>query len=219
VRHEAADMPLMKPPRRYSDHYVPTDRSDELRVVLNLLGLGLTDGDIGLYLQRSTNAVQSMVSTLKFIHNVETRIELIRLSVLTFSLPAPRKHTHPRPLSPKEAEVVALVVQGQLDKQIAHKLGVKIGTVRTYLDRVKGKTGLRTRHELILDAIATQRHSETFATPATCTAAEVSVDELAVAETPMTPVAPAAKTEEVQPRFRDRLAKARGALGGCFEQA
>jgi DNA-binding CsgD family transcriptional regulator len=49
----------------------------------------------------------------------------------------------------RESEVVHLVVEGFLDKQIAGRLEIGVGTVRTYLDRVKAKTGLRERAELI----------------------------------------------------------------------
>jgi two-component system nitrate/nitrite response regulator NarP len=52
------------------------------------------------------------------------------------------------PLSPREAEVVDLVVAGYRNKEIARRLGVTEGTVKTHLHNVYAKLGVTTRTQL-----------------------------------------------------------------------
>lgn len=56
-------------------------------------------------------------------------------------------------LSAREREVVALVAAGCTDRQIADQLCISASTVRSHLDRVADKTGLRRRSELTRFAI------------------------------------------------------------------
>jgi predicted ATPase/DNA-binding CsgD family transcriptional regulator len=51
-------------------------------------------------------------------------------------------------LSARERELVALVAQGRTDAQIAERLFISIRTVRTHLDRIRGKSGCRRRADL-----------------------------------------------------------------------
>ena len=51
-------------------------------------------------------------------------------------------------LSPQQARLVALMLQGNSDKQIAAEMGVRFGTVRTYLSRIFERTGTSGRAEL-----------------------------------------------------------------------
>ena len=57
-----------------------------------------------------------------------------------------------RPLSlpPRQAGIVALILQGKRDKQIAALLGLRRTTVRTYLSRVFVRLGVADRMELVL---------------------------------------------------------------------
>jgi DNA-binding NarL/FixJ family response regulator len=48
-------------------------------------------------------------------------------------------------LSTRECEVVRLAALGMCDKEIAAELGVGLPTVRTYWERVRIKTGTRSR--------------------------------------------------------------------------
>ncbi|MGL5850239.1 MAG: response regulator [Phycicoccus sp.] len=51
-------------------------------------------------------------------------------------------------LSEREREILQHVTRGETDQQIAVWLGVSVSTVRTYLDRIRNKTGLRRRVDL-----------------------------------------------------------------------
>ena len=64
--------------------------------------------------------------------------------------PAPASAAPPRSglLSARERELVALVAQGRTDAEIAEKLFISIRTVRTHLDRIRGKSGYRRRADL-----------------------------------------------------------------------
>ena len=45
------------------------------------------------------------------------------------------------PRRPQETRVVALVLQGKQNKQIAREMIIKLGTVKTYLARISERTG------------------------------------------------------------------------------
>jgi len=51
-------------------------------------------------------------------------------------------------LSKREEEVLALVAQGERDRDIAEELCISIGTVRAHLDHIRTKTGERRRADL-----------------------------------------------------------------------
>jgi DNA-binding NarL/FixJ family response regulator len=48
-------------------------------------------------------------------------------------------------LSPREFEIAALIADGCLNKEIADRLGLTIGTVKNYVHRIIGKTALPNR--------------------------------------------------------------------------
>jgi FixJ family two-component response regulator len=52
-------------------------------------------------------------------------------------------------LTPREREVLALVVAGRLNKQIAHDLGASIKTIKVHRARVMAKMGVRTVADLV----------------------------------------------------------------------
>ena len=51
-------------------------------------------------------------------------------------------------LSEREKEILALIAQGLTDRSIGEELFISASTVRSHLDRIKHKTGLRRRSEL-----------------------------------------------------------------------
>jgi DNA-binding NarL/FixJ family response regulator len=62
-----------------------------------------------------------------------------------------RVRTTPRPdgpLSAREVEVIGLVAAGLTDYEIADALYLSVRTVRSHLDRIRAKTGMRRRADL-----------------------------------------------------------------------
>jgi DNA-binding NarL/FixJ family response regulator len=57
-------------------------------------------------------------------------------------------------LSPKQAQVVELVLRGLCDKQIAKAMGIGEPTVRTYFDRISARTRTHGRMELAMKVLA-----------------------------------------------------------------
>ena len=57
-------------------------------------------------------------------------------------------------LTSREREVLALVADGNTDRQIAVALVININTVQSHLDRIRDKTGCRRRAELTRWALA-----------------------------------------------------------------
>ena len=51
-------------------------------------------------------------------------------------------------LSDRERQVLTLVAEGLTDRDISENLSIGVSTVRSHLDRIKAKTGLRRRSEL-----------------------------------------------------------------------
>jgi DNA-binding CsgD family transcriptional regulator len=51
------------------------------------------------------------------------------------------------PLTPREHEVAALVMQGATNRQIAHRLGCAYGTVKVHMQHILGKLGAQSRTE------------------------------------------------------------------------
>ena len=69
--------------------------------------------------------------------------------------PAPSEDVDVAALSPREAEVLRLVVEGLLNKQIAHRLGITERTVKAHLTSAYQRIGVADRTQAALWA---QRH-------------------------------------------------------------
>jgi DNA-binding CsgD family transcriptional regulator len=52
-------------------------------------------------------------------------------------------------LSPREAEIVALVLKDRSEREIASQLGISTHTVHTYLERLYRKLAVRSRTQLV----------------------------------------------------------------------
>jgi DNA-binding NarL/FixJ family response regulator len=59
----------------------------------------------------------------------------------------------PRPLSPREAEVLRLLAQGHTYQEAADHLGVSVKTIETHRKRLSDKLGLKSRAQLFRFAI------------------------------------------------------------------
>ncbi len=72
----------------------------------------------------------------------------IRPGIPRTEIPAPRIE-----LSDREVEVLSRLAAGERDQDIAQTLKISVRTVRSYLDRIRDKTGLRRRPALTRYAI------------------------------------------------------------------
>jgi two-component system response regulator NreC len=55
----------------------------------------------------------------------------------------------PEPLTPREVEVLKLIVQGYTNRQIAEELNISIRTAETHRANLSDKLGLHSRVELV----------------------------------------------------------------------
>jgi len=62
-----------------------------------------------------------------------------------------------RPLSSREKQVVKLIQQAKLNKEIAYELNLTEGTIKEYLNRIFRKLGVKNRTELAIWAFSQQR--------------------------------------------------------------
>lgn len=69
--------------------------------------------------------------------------------------------SEPRPLSPRETQVIELLVQGLAPKQIASELGLKLPSVRLYLKNARGKLGVSSNQEAIVSALQERQNTQT----------------------------------------------------------
>ena len=71
--------------------------------------------------------------------------------------------TEKRPLNPtlsfREKQVVTLVCQAKLNKEIAYELHLAEGTIKEYLNRIFRKVGASNRTELAVWALTTQQRT------------------------------------------------------------
>ncbi|MHB8694280.1 MAG: response regulator transcription factor [Solirubrobacteraceae bacterium] len=63
-----------------------------------------------------------------------------------------RRRADPSPLTPKETDVLRLLAQGKLYKQIAADLGVSTSTIRSHLYHTYAKLNVEDRAQAVLRA-------------------------------------------------------------------
>jgi DNA-binding NarL/FixJ family response regulator len=85
----------------------------------------------------------------------ETLKECLRISGgggtwMERSLSVSMLHARPPRLSPRQTELIQLLAQGLKNKEIAEKLGIAEGTVKSYLTVIFEKVGVKDRFELAL---------------------------------------------------------------------
>jgi len=61
-----------------------------------------------------------------------------------------------RPLSPRERQILYHVVQGNENKEIAHKLSISEQTVKNHMSMIMTKMGVRNRVQVAVLAIQTR---------------------------------------------------------------
>ena len=71
------------------------------------------------------------------------------------------------PLTDRESEVMEMVVNGRLNKQIAHELGISEKTVKAHRAKVMQKTGARSLASLVRLYFELQESNDEYKTPGT----------------------------------------------------
>ena len=74
--------------------------------------------------------------------------------------PVPEAVLDERPLTAREREVLALISQGMTNKQIGEVLDLRPGTVRTHVEHVLVKLGVKTRAAAAARAVRTGRDED-----------------------------------------------------------
>jgi PAS domain S-box-containing protein len=69
------------------------------------------------------------------------------------SVPGATTEEYLKPLSAREEEILRLAADGRTDKEIALVLAISIGTIKTYWERMRIKTGAASRSEVIAKVI------------------------------------------------------------------
>ena len=119
----------------------------------NLLREALQAGASGYIVKRAveselTNAIRAVARGELYVHPAMTR------ALLTPVAPRPAKKRDPESLSPRETEVLRLIVQGYTNTQIATELVLSVRTVESHRANLMGKLGLQNRVELVRWATA-----------------------------------------------------------------
>ncbi|WP_088285387.1 response regulator transcription factor [Kineosporia sp. A_224] len=103
------------------------------------------------YLTKHTTA-QQVVEAIRMVAAGQTYISP---TLASFLLGAGRPGSRSGPsLTGREREVLSMVAAGETDQDIAEALRISVRTVRSYLERVREKTGQRRRPDLTRYAIA-----------------------------------------------------------------
>jgi DNA-binding NarL/FixJ family response regulator len=90
---------------------------------------------------------------LRALRQIAAGDSYVSPTLASFMLTAARHAGPIMELSGRERQVLSLVASGERDQDIAAQLDISIRTVRSYLDRIRDKTGQRRRSELTRYAI------------------------------------------------------------------
>ncbi len=100
-----------------------------------------------------------LLTAIRAVHEGRTFLNLTRpgeqapgREVRTVSHHSPAA-AQPRPLSPREAEVLRLLAQGHTNQEAADRLAVSVKTIETYRKRLSDKLCLKSRAELFRFAV------------------------------------------------------------------
>ena len=87
--------------------------------------------------------------SLHLLHYVQT---LITAFSQTISVAEIEQGNSPEPLSERELQILQLIAAGRSNQEIAENLVIAISTVKTHINRIYGKLGVKRRTEAILRA-------------------------------------------------------------------
>jgi DNA-binding NarL/FixJ family response regulator len=113
-----------------------------------LLREAIRAGASGYVLKRAAEA--ELVSAIRIVMRGDLYVDPAMLRSLLLEEKSIRSELQPvEPLTPREIEVLKLIVQGYTNRQIADKLCISVRTVEGHRANLCGKLGLRSRVELV----------------------------------------------------------------------
>jgi two-component system response regulator NreC len=113
-----------------------------------LLREAIRAGASGYVLKRAAEA--ELVSAIRIVMRGDLYVDPAMLRSLLLEEKSIRSEPQPvEPLTPREIEVLKLIVQGYTNRQIADKLCISVRTVEGHRANLCGTLGLRSRVELV----------------------------------------------------------------------
>jgi two-component system response regulator NreC len=96
-------------------------------------------------------AEAELIAAIETIRRGDLYVDPAMLRVLLVESPKPRTEqpASPDPLTPRETDVLKLIVQGYTNRQVGEELGISVRTVEGHRANLLEKLGLRTRVELV----------------------------------------------------------------------
>jgi two-component system response regulator NreC len=106
-------------------------------------------GASGYIVKRAAEA--ELIAAIETIRRGDLYVDPTMLRVLLVESKKPRtdQSTSPEPLTPRETDVLKLIVQGYTNRQVGEELGISVRTVEGHRANLLEKLGLRTRVELV----------------------------------------------------------------------
>jgi len=93
-----------------------------------------------------------LLTAIRAVHHGRTFVNLTRPGEEQIARNSPAGG-NPKPLSPRETEVLRLLAQGHSYREAAEHLGVSVKTIETHRKRLVDKLGLKSRAELFRFAV------------------------------------------------------------------
>jgi two-component system, NarL family, response regulator NreC len=93
-----------------------------------------------------------LLTAIRAVHHGRTFVNLTRPGEEPIARNSPGGG-HPKPLSPREAEVLRLLAHGHSYREAAEHLGVSVKTIETHRRRLVDKLGLKSRADLFRFAV------------------------------------------------------------------
>jgi two-component system response regulator NreC len=96
-------------------------------------------------------AEAELIAAIETIRRGDLYVDPAMLRVLLVESTKPRTEqpASPDPLTPRETDVLKLIVQGYTNRQVGEELGISVRTVEGHRANLLEKLGLRTRVELV----------------------------------------------------------------------
>lgn len=114
-----------------------------------LLREAIKSGASGYILKRAAEA--ELISAIQIVMRGDMYVDPSMLRSLIEEKPSltNARHESVEPLTPRETEVLKLIVQGYTNRQVGEELNISIRTVEGHRANLSGKLGLRSRVELV----------------------------------------------------------------------